>query len=401
MKVKSYFPIFDNQPDLVYLDSAATTQKPQSVIEAIVNYYSKNCSNVHRGMYYLAEQATADYEASRTKVKVFLNAKKDKEIIFTSGTTAALNLVGYAFLAPRLNSGQEIVVSLAEHHSNFVIWQQLAIKNNCRLRVCRLDENYRLDLEHLSQLLTERTALIAINHVSNITGTINPIKAIATLAKRYSIPVVVDGAQAVAHLPVDVADLGVDFYCFSGHKVYGPTGTGILYANEKYLNQMEPWLLGGDMISKVGLDSSAWNEPPYRFEAGTPNVAGVIGLGAAMDFMTSLNWQSIAKREEDLLGQLTSGLASRNLEIFIPESHRSALVSFAVENIHPHDIVSLLAEKNVAARAGFHCAEPFHRAQAKNHGTVRFSLGIYNDQVDVKAGLDALDYALETMRAYA
>ena len=381
--IKSHFPIFQHHPDLVYLDNAATTQKPQSVIDVISNFYKKENANIHRGIYPLAVSASQKYEAVRGKVAQFLNAKSADEIVYTSGTTASINLVAHSFLSPRLKQGDEVIISAMEHHANLIPWQMVCKKAGAHLRVIPMNEKGELDLAFFKTMLSRKVKLVAITHISNSLGTINPIEEMIDLAHQKDIPVLVDGAQSVAHYPIDLQALDVDFFTFSGHKIFGPTGIGILYGKKQYLNGMQPHQFGGDMIKNVTFESSIFADAPQRFEAGTTNIAGVIGLGAAIDFVNELDRNEVLVFLKEIENNLISKLLGINdLSIFGQAKNKSAIVSFSMKNIHPHDIATFLGAENIAVRAGHHCTQPvmdFFQIPA----TTRASFSIYNQAEEV------------------
>ena len=381
--IKSHFPIFQHHPDLVYLDNAATTQKPQSVIDVISNFYKKENANIHRGIYPLAVSASQKYEAVRGKVAQFLNAKSADEIVYTSGTTASINLVAHSFLSPRLKQGDEVIISAMEHHANLIPWQMVCKKAGAHFRVIPMNEKGELDLAFFKTMLSRKVKLVAITHISNSLGTINPIEEMIDLAHQKDIPVLVDGAQSVAHYPIDLQALDVDFFTFSGHKIFGPTGIGILYGKKQYLNGMQPHQFGGDMIKNVTFESSIFADAPQRFEAGTTNIAGVIGLGAAIDFVNELDRNEVLVFLKEIENNLISKLLEINdLSIFGQAKNKSAIVSFSMKNIHPHDIATFLGAENIAVRAGHHCTQPvmdFFQIPA----TTRASFSIYNQAEEV------------------
>jgi cysteine desulfurase/selenocysteine lyase len=371
------FPILDTHPDgkpFVYLDNAATTQKPYRVIETEADYYRHTNSNVHRGVHWLAERATEAYERSRKTVAKFINAAEPSEIVFTRGTTEAINLVANSFARPRLQPGDEIVLSAIEHHSNIVPWQFACEQTGAVLKVVPVDDTGTLDVKAFEDLLGPRTKLVALTHVSNALGTVNPVRTLIDIAHRRGIPVLLDGAQAVAHLRVDVRSLDCDFYAFSGHKLYGPTGIGVLYGKANWLDAMPPWQGGGDMIRTVSFEKTTYNELPWKFEAGTPNIAGAIALGAAIDYIGSVGFGAIEACEHALLEHATGELQ---------RVEKSGILSFVVDGIHAHDVGSILSDAGIAVRAGHHCAMPA-MARFNVPATVRASLALYNthDEID-------------------
>ena len=388
LSARADFPILTqtvNDLPLVYLDNAATTQKPQSVIDAISHYYSTTNANIHRGNHTLAVQATQAYEGVRKKVASYLNASSPDQIIFTRGTTESVNLVAYSFGQAFVKEGDEIIVSQLEHHSNYVPWELMCQRQGATFRVIPFDENGELNLQDFRELLTDKTRLVAINHVSNSLGTVNPIEEIVRIAHSANVPVLVDGAQAVQHLPHDVQALDADFYAFSGHKMYAPMGVGVLYGKKEWLEKMPPFQSGGGMIDEVTPTRVTFNVLPYKFEAGTPNVADVIGLGAAIDYINQFDFAQLQAYEEDLL---TYGLdllkAIPGLEIYGNPKHRSAILPFNVEGIQHYDLGILLDAKVNAVRTGQHCTQPIMDA-LQIPGTVRASLALYNTREDLDA----------------
>ena len=371
---------------LVYLDNAATTQKPTAVIDAIDRFYRLDCSNVHRGVHELSERATKAYEEARTSVKRFINARTEREIVFVRGTTEAINLVASSYGRSHLKAGDEILISALEHHSNIVPWQLLSDQIGTRLVVAPINDDGELMLEEFERRLGPNTALVAVAHVSNALGTVMPVQEIIRMAHARNVPVLIDGAQAVSHLRVDVRELGCDFYAFSGHKVFGPTGIGILYGREDLLDRMPPYQGGGDMIRSVTFERTTYNELPYKFEAGTPHVAGAIGLGAALDYLSHLGIDRVTDYERGLLAYGTELLESiRGLRLIGTAREKAAVLSFVLEGIHPHDVGTVLDRLGIAVRTGHHCAQPV-MARFGVPATTRASLAFYN----TKAELDAL-----------
>ena len=395
------FPILTQtvyKKPLVYLDNAATTQKPKEVIEALSDYYGTINSNIHRGVHCLSQKATEEFEIARKSVQQFINAAHDYEVIFTRGATESINLVASSFGRTYIQSGDEIIISEMEHHSNIVPWQFLCEDRGAVLKVLPFNEQGVLCIEKLEELITEKTKILAITHVSNTLGTINPIKEIIQVAHRHQIPVMVDGAQAVAHCPVDVQDLDCDFYCFSGHKMYGPMGIGVMYGKELWLNEMKPYQGGGEMISTVTFEKTTYNELPFKFEAGTPAVGDVIGLRKAIEYMQRVGVQNIADYEEELLQYAMGKLSSIPGIRFIGEApHKAAVISFLVGNIHPYDMGVLLDHQGVAVRTGHHCTQPvmdhFHIP-----GTVRASFALYNTKEEIDALTAAVARATEMLQ---
>jgi cysteine desulfurase/selenocysteine lyase len=396
-RVREDFPILKlkvHGKPLVYLDNGATGQKPQCVIDALSAYYSAENSNIHRGVHYLSERATAAYEAAREKIRGFINARSDREIIFVRGTTEAINLVAQCYGRGSLRAGDEIIVSAMEHHSNIVPWQILCEQIGARLRVIPINHDGELVLEEYHRLFNSRTKLLSITHVSNALGTVVPVKEMIATAHEYGVPVLLDGAQAVPHLRVDVQDLDCDFYAFSGHKLFGPTGVGVLYGRAELLEKMPPYQGGGDMISLVTFEKTHYNVLPYKFEAGTPHIAGGIGLGAAIDYLSALNWQQIAVHEHKLLSYATERLADIDgLRIIGTAKEKAGVLSFVLENIHAHDVGTILDQEGVAVRAGHHCAMPVMQRFGVP-ATTRASFAFYNTIEEV----DALARAIYRVR---
>ena len=371
---------------LVYLDNAATTQKPTAVIDAIDRFYRLDCSNVHRGVHELSERATKAFEEARTSVKRFINARTEREIVFVRGTTEAINLVANSYGRSHLKAGDEILISALEHHSNIVPWQLLSDQVGTRLVAAPINDDAELMLEEFERRLGPNTALVAVAHVSNALGTVMPVQEIVRMAHARNVPVLIDGAQAVSHLRVDVRELGCDFYAFSGHKVFGPTGIGILYGREDLLDRMPPYQGGGDMIRSVTFEKTTYNELPYKFEAGTPHIAGAIGLGAALDYLSRLGIDHVTDYERGLLAYGTELLESiRGLRLIGTAREKAAVLSFVLEGIHPHDVGTVLDRLGIAVRTGHHCAQPV-MARFGVPATTRASLAFYN----TKAELDAL-----------
>jgi cysteine desulfurase / selenocysteine lyase len=395
--VREEFPILrqgvHGRP-LVYLDNAATTQKPQAVIDRLMRYYAEENANVHRGVHRLTERATEAYEASRATVGRFLNAREPAEIVFVRGTTEAINLVAATYGRTHVSRGDEIVLSTMEHHSNIVPWQIVCEQSGARLRIIPVSDAGELDLDAYEALLTDRTRMVSIVHVSNALGTINPVKEIVRLAHRRGIPVLVDGAQAVAHLTVDVQDLGCDFYALSGHKMFGPTGIGILYGRSPLLDAMPPYQGGGDMIRSVTFDRTLYADPPSRFEAGTPHVAGAVGLAAAIEYVSAIGFDQIAACERELLDYATAVLARvTGLRAIGTAREKVGVLSFVVDGVHPHDIGTILDREGVAIRTGHHCCQPL-MDRLGVPATARASLAFYNTRDDI----DALGAALVRVR---
>ena len=397
-RVRADFPVLQQQVNgrpLVYLDNGATSQKPQAVIDELVRYYSTENANVHRGVHTLSQNATEDYEGARAKVKRLLNAADDHEIVFTRGTTDSINIVAQSFGKQSLGPGDEVIVSNMEHHSNIVPWQMLREEKGVVLRVVPIDESGELLMDEYERMLSPRTKLVSITHVSNALGTILPVEQIIGMAHAQGIPVMLDGAQAVPHMAVDVRKLDCDFYVFSGHKLFGPTGTGVLYGKAELLESMPPVQGGGDMIKSVTFERTIYNDLPYKFEAGTPNIAGAIGLGAAIDYVQSVGYDSFAAYEDELLEYGTKALESiEGLRIIGTAPRKAGILSFVMENVHPHDIGTILDTEGVAVRTGHHCAQPvMQRFQIP--ATVRASMAMYNTKEDIDALVRAIDRVIE------
>ncbi|HEY6363026.1 MAG TPA: cysteine desulfurase [Vicinamibacterales bacterium] len=397
-QIRRDFPLLGERchgKPLVYLDNAATTQKPRAVIDRLSRFYAEENANVQRGVYALSERATALYERARVTVQRFVNAELPREIVFVRGTTEAINLVAAAWGRTRLNAGDEIVVSELEHHSNIVPWQIVCAEKGASLRVIPIDDAGDLRLDEYERVLTARTRLVSIVHVSNALGTVNPVKEIVRRAHARGIPVLVDGAQAVAHMPVDVQDLGCDFYAFSGHKVFGPTGTGVLYGRASLLEPLPPYQAGGGMIRSVTFDRTLYAEVPARFEAGTPDIGGAVTLACAIDYLNTVGLDEVASHERELLDYATSALCRiPGLRIIGEAREKAAILSFVVEGVHPHDIGTLLDREGVAVRAGHHCCQPL-MTRLGLAATVRASLSLYNTRDDIDALATAVGHARE------
>ncbi|MBY0021846.1 cysteine desulfurase/selenocysteine lyase [Paenibacillus jamilae] len=391
--IREQFPILHqeiNGHPLVYLDNAATSQKPLAVIEAIKHYYEFDNSNVHRGVHTLGSRATDAYEGAREKVARFLNAKRSQEIIFTRGTTTALNLVASSYGRANCKEGDEIVITPMEHHSNLIPWQQVAKATGATLKYIPLQEDGSVDLADVEKTVTEHTKIVAIAHVSNVLGVVNPVKEIAAIAHRKGAVIVVDGAQSTPHMKVDVQDIDADFYAFSGHKMCAPTGIGALYGKKALLENMEPVEFGGEMIDDVGLYESTWKELPWKFEGGTPIIAGAVGLGAAIDFLESIGLDAIAQHESRLSNYALKRLREvEGLTIYGPAERHVGLVTFNLDDVHPHDVATVLDSKGVAIRAGHHCCQPLMR-WLKASATARASFYLYNTEDDIDALVSAL-----------
>ena len=396
------FPILShrltNGSRLAYLDNAATTQKPRVVIDTITQYYEKENANIHRGVHTLSAEATAVYEGARDTVRDFLNARSSTEIVFTSGTTDSINLVAHSVGQHLLRPGDEILITELEHHSNIVPWQIAAQTLQAKLVVARINDKGEVPLDEFRTKLSERTKIVSIGHISNALGTINPVKAMTTLAHEVGAVVLIDGAQATAHLDIDVVDLDCDFYAFSGHKVFGPTGTGVLYGKEALLEAIPPYRSGGDMIKEVRLDGTTYNDLPYKFEAGTPNIAGNIGLGKALEYILSLNLAAAAKHENDLLAIATSRMQEIDGATIIgTAANKTSVLSFILADVHPHDLGTLLDNQGVAIRTGHHCAMPVMQRFGLE-GTARASFAMYNNEDDLEQFFDALNKAVLMLR---
>lgn len=386
-EVREDFPILSrmvNGKQLVYLDNAATTQKPQTVIDALTHYYTFDNANIHRGLYFLSELATELYEAARLKVKEFINALSTSEIIFVRGTTEAINLVATTLSrADYLKDGDEVIVTNMEHHANIVPWQLVGNNKKIKLKVIPINDSGELDFESFEPMITRKTKLISIVHISNALGTINPVKKIIEIAHKYNIPVLIDGAQAVPHLKVDVQELDADFYAFSGHKVFGPTGIGVLYGKTEYLEMMPPYQGGGDMIRTVTFEGSTFDDLPRKFEAGTPNIAGGIGLGAAIDYLSQFDRNQLMKHENDILKYATEKLLEIDgLRIIGTAGEKASVISFVIEGIHPYDIGTIIDTDGIAIRTGHHCTQPLMK-RFNLPATARASFAFYNTMEEV------------------
>ena len=391
------FPILDTKvydKPLVYLDNAATTQKPQEVTDELNRYYLTLNSNIHRGTHHLATLATERYEAVRRQVQRFINARSHREVVFTRGTTESINLVASSFGWKYLKPHDEVIVSGMEHHSNIVPWQLACERAGARLRVIPFSDEGVLDMRIYESLFTVRTRIVACNHVSNTLGTINPVKEITAIAHSHGVPVLIDGAQAVAHMPVDVQDIGCDFYCFSGHKMYAPMGVGVMYGREEILNELPPYQGGGEMIQDVTFEKTTYNELPFKFEAGTPSVGDVLGLGAAIDFMKGVGLDKIASHEAELLDYATRKLLKiPGLHIYGTAPHKAGVISFLVGNCNSYDVGTLLDKVGVAVRTGHHCTQPIMDRYGIT-GTVRASFACYTTKKDIDALVDGLNRIL-------
>ncbi|MBC1743255.1 cysteine desulfurase [Listeria welshimeri] len=399
-KIRADFPILDqeiNEKPLAYLDNAATSQKPKQVIEALTHYYEFDNANVHRGVHTLAARATDAYESARVKVAKFIHAREVAEIIFTRGTTSAINLVVDSYAEANIEAGDEIVISYLEHHSNLIPWQQLAKRKGAVLKYIELEEDGTISVEQAKKTIGEKTKIIALAHVSNVLGTITPIKEIAAIAHKFGAVILVDGAQAVPHMEVNVVDLDADFYAFSGHKMMAPTGIGALYGKRELLDAMEPTEFGGEMIDFVELYDSTWKELPWKFEAGTPIIGGAIALGAAIDYLAEVGLANIHAHEQELVGYAIEEMSKIDgITIYGPKaaSKRCGLVTFNLEGAHPHDIATILDEDGIAIRAGHHCAQPLMKWLDVS-STARASFYIYNTKEEIDALIDGLKLTKE------
>ena len=400
-KIRKGFPILkiqSNNKPLIFFDNGASSQKPQVVLDKINEIYKTKYANIHRGIYDLSQKATEAYEESRKKIQKFINAKSEKEIVFVRGATEGINLVAQSYGLKNFKKGDEIILSQLEHHSNIVPWQLLRDKLNIKINILPIDKSGDIDLKKFKELLTKKTKLVSILHVSNALGTIIPIKEVIDISHKKKIPVFVDGCQSVPHMKVDVKDLDADFYCFSGHKIYGPTGIGILYCKKEHLEKMDPYQGGGEMISDVTFNKTTYQEPPQKYEAGTPNIVGSIALGSAIDYVTSINIEKIHKHEEGLLNYATDKIKSLNkVQIIGTSKKKTGIISFIVKNTHPNDIGVILDNHGIAVRTGHHCCQPlmqFYNIPA----TVRVSFGLYNTLDEIDSFIDALKNAINLLR---
>ena len=396
--IESDFPVLSqkvNGKKLVYLDNAATTQKPKAVIKSIERYYNESNANIHRGVHALSQKATDLYENSRKNISNFINAESEKQIIFVRGATEAINLVANSHVRPLLNQNDEIIISQMEHHANIVPWQLICEERNAKLRILPMNQRGELILDSLGKIISKKTKFMAINHVSNSLGTVNPIEEIVKIAHQHKIKILIDGAQAVQHIPIDIQKIGADFYCFSGHKLYGPTGIGILYGKKQLLNEMPPYQGGGDMIKSVTFDETVYNDVPHKFEAGTPNISGAIGLSAAIDYIREIGIEKISKHESELLEYASKELNKiDNVQIIGNAENKASVLSFVIKNIHPHDIGTIMDSNGVAIRAGKHCTDPvmdFYCIPA----TARASFAAYNNKDDVDKLIKSVKKAIE------
>lgn len=394
-KIREDFPILGREiygKPLVYLDNGATTQKPRCVVEAMTEEYYNVNANVHRGVHFLSQKATELYENARETVRNFLNARSTNEIIFTRGTTESINLVATTFGDAFLKENDEIIISQMEHHSNIVSWQLVQARRGIRLRVIPMNDEGDLCLDKYEQLFNQNTRLVSITHVSNVLGTINPIKQMIATAHAHGVPVLIDGAQSVPHMKVDVCDLDCDFFAFSGHKVYGPTGVGVLYGKENWLDKLPPYMGGGEMIKNVSFEHTTFNELPYKFEAGTPDYIATTGLAHALDYVTSIGMENIHAYEQELTQYAMTRMAEiENMRLFGTSKNKDAVISFLVGNIHHLDMGTLLDRLGIAVRTGHHCAEPLMHILGIE-GTVRASFGLYNTKEEVETLIDGIEH---------
>ena len=399
-KIRKDFPILSSKVNghpLVYFDNAATSQKPWRVIKAIEHYYTDLNSNVHRGVHHLSQQATNAFEASRKKVADFINAAHDYEVIFTKGTTEGINLISNSFGKQFVQAGDVIIISALEHHSNIVPWQILCEDRKATLKVIPINENGELLLDVFNEMLTEKVKLVSVNYVSNSLGTINPVREIIELSHRLKIPVLLDAAQAIQHMPIDVQELDVDFLAFSGHKMYGPTGIGVLYGKEKWLNQMPPYQGGGEMIKTVSFEKTIYNDLPFKFEAGTPNIEAAICLGAAVDYINEIGLENIQQYEHELLEYATEKLSGiEGIRFIGTADNKASVVSFIIDNIHPYDVGVILDQLGIAVRTGHHCTQPLMDFYCIP-GTVRASFAFYNTKEEIDLLTEAVQKAVSML----
>jgi len=400
-KIRSDFPILNqmvNGKPLVYFDNAATSQKPQCVIDALVKYYSEYNSNVHRGVHFLSEKATGEYEDARRKVKEFINARESDEIIFVRGTTEGINLVANSFAGNNLKAGDEIIISGMEHHSNIVPWQILRDKKGIILKIIPVNDRGELMMDKFEKLISEKTKFISVVHISNSLGTINPIKEIIDIAHRHNIPVLIDGAQSAPHMKIDVQNQDCDFFAFSGHKMFGPTGIGVLYVKKSILETMPPYQGGGDMIKTVSFEKTIYNDLPHRFEAGTPNIADTIGLGAAIDYMNKTGFENISEYENELLEYATEKISEiPDIRIIGTAKHKASVISFLAGNIHPYDAGTILDKLGIAVRTGVHCTQPVIDYY-KLPGTVRASFCFYNTKKEIDIFIEGVKKVIKMLK---
>ncbi|MCD4771807.1 MAG: cysteine desulfurase [Bacteroidales bacterium] len=392
-KIQKDFPALHQEiykKPLVYLDNAATTQKPQAVIDRIIKYNTYENSNIHRGVHYLSQEATNAFEQARIFIKEYINAAESHEIIFTKGTTESINIIASSFGKKFLNKDDEIIISTMEHHSNLVPWQQLCIENEAHLKVIPINEKGELLIDEFKKLLNEKTKFVALTHISNALGTINPVKKIIEMAHKFDVPVLIDGAQGIPHLKIDVQNLDCDFYCFSGHKVFAPMGSGVLYGKEKWLEKLPPFQFGGEMVENVTFEKTTFNELPFKFEAGTPNVESILGLETALKYISEIGIKNIADYENDLLNYATKELIKiEGLRIIGTAEKKASVISFLIGNIHPYDAGTIIDRMGVAVRTGHHCAQPV-LDWFNIPGTVRASFAFYNTKEDVDKLVEAV-----------
>ena len=388
---KQDFPIFQNNPSLIYLDNAATTQKPRHVINTISHFYNTQNANIHRGIYNLSEQSTKIYEQARAKIAQFINAQSS-EIIFTSGTTASINMLARS-LGKTLSEGDEIVLTEMEHHSNLIPWQQLAKRKRLILKYIPITDNYQLNLEIANNLITEKTKIVSVSHTSNVLGTINNISSLTKLAHNKGAKIIIDAAQSISHIPLDIKKIDCDFLVFSGHKVYGPTGIGVLYGKHNLLQELQPSTYGGGMVQEITEENATWNDIPAKFEAGTPPIAQAQGLAAAIHYLQSIGIENIQRQEQQLANYAREKLSQSGIKTL---GDQGTVISFNINNIHPHDVAEILNRKNIAVRAGHHCAKPLH-TKLNLQSTVRISLALYNTKKDIDASIQCLNQVTEVL----
>jgi len=392
-KIRKDFPALHQEvygKPLVYLDNAATTLKPQVVIDSITNYYSTINSNVHRGVHYLSQQATEEFENTRKNIRKYINARNTHEIIFTKGTTESINLVANSFGKKFLGQGDEVIISELEHHANIVPWQMICGEKGAKLKVIPINDNGELILEKFKDLISKKTKIVSVSHISNTLGTVNPIKVIIDIAHQHDIPVMIDGAQGIVHEKIDIQELDCDFYCFSSHKIYGPMGVGVLFGKEKYLEEMPPYQTGGEMIKRVTFEKTTFNELPFKFETGTPNVADVIGFGSAIDYIKKIGIENIIKYEEELLKYATEMLSGiQGLRIYGEAEKKAGVISFLLKDIHPYDAGTIIDKLSIAIRTGHHCAQPVMN-RFDIPGTIRASFALYNTKEEIDKLVEAI-----------
>ena len=399
--IRNNFPILNqrikNKP-LVYLDNAATSQKPQAVIDAMVRYYFEENSNIHRGIHYLSELATQSYEEARGKIQKFINAGSTEEIIFVKGTTEAINLVTNSYGRHNFSEGDEILISAMEHHSNIVPWQMLRDEKGVVIRIIPINDRGELFIDKYESMFNERTKMVAVVHVSNVLGTINPVKQMTDIAHRHGVPILIDGAQSVPHMRIDVRDIDCDFFAFSGHKMYGPTGIGVLYGKRSILEPMRPYQGGGDMIKSVSFEKTVYNDLPYKFEAGTPNIAGGVGIGATIDYIQNIDFAAAVEHEDRLLAYATEALSSvKGLKIIGTAKEKASVISFILENIHAHDIGTILDDEGIAIRTGHHCAQPIMKCFSIP-ATARTSFAFYNTTEEIDRLVKGIHRVIKVFR---